>query len=52
MNRSVAFRAFNDSLSAEYDAGTFQIFGELGYKIRPEGCARTVRQFVLCAIEN
>ncbi|OYR30979.1 outer membrane autotransporter barrel domain protein [Brucella pseudogrignonensis] len=34
MNRSVAFRAFNDSLSAEYDAGTFQIFGELGYKIR------------------
>lgn len=34
MNRSVAFPVFNDSLSADYDAGTFQIFGELGYKIR------------------
>lgn len=34
MNRSVAFPAFRDSLSADYDAGTFQIFGELGYKIR------------------
>jgi outer membrane autotransporter protein len=34
MNRSVAFPAFSDSLNADYDAGTFQIFGELGYKIR------------------
>ncbi|WP_265975445.1 autotransporter domain-containing protein [Brucella intermedia] len=34
MNRFVVFPAFNDSLSADYDAGTFQIFGELGYKIR------------------
>ncbi len=34
MNRSVGFVAFNDSLDADYDAGTFQLFGELGYKIR------------------
>lgn len=34
MNRSIAFPAFSDSLNADYDAGTFQIFGELGYKIR------------------
>lgn len=34
MNRSVAFPALSDSLSADYDAATFQIFGELGYKIR------------------
>ncbi|UZD71795.1 autotransporter domain-containing protein [Brucella sp. JSBI001] len=34
MNRSVAFPAFGDNLNADYDAGTFQIFGELGYKIR------------------
>ncbi|KAB2697611.1 autotransporter domain-containing protein [Ochrobactrum sp. Kaboul] len=34
MNRSVAFSAFGDNLNADYDAGTFQIFGELGYKVR------------------
>lgn len=34
MKRSVGFPAFSDSLSADYDAGTFQLFGELGYKFR------------------
>lgn len=33
MGRSVAFNGFSDSLSADYNAGTFQIFGELGYKL-------------------
>lgn len=33
MSRSVAFADFSDKLSADYDAGTFQIFGEAGYKI-------------------
>lgn len=32
MSRSPAFSDFRDKLSADYDAGTFQIFGELGYK--------------------
>lgn len=32
MNRSVAFAGFNDKLTADYKAGTFQIYGELGYK--------------------
>ena len=31
--RSVAFSGFADSLSANYDAGTFQTFGELGWRI-------------------
>lgn len=31
--RSVVFPGFADSLSADYDAGTFQAFGELGYRI-------------------
>ncbi|WP_281011180.1 autotransporter outer membrane beta-barrel domain-containing protein [Borborobacter arsenicus] len=31
--RSVAFPGFADSLSADYDAGTFQAFGELGYRV-------------------
>jgi len=31
--RSVAFPGFADSLSADYDAGTFQAFGEAGYRI-------------------
>ncbi|MEI5681825.1 autotransporter domain-containing protein [Mesorhizobium sp. CCNWLW179-1] len=31
--RSVAFADFSDSLSADYHAGTFQAFGELGYRI-------------------
>lgn len=30
--RSVAFDGFADALSADYDAGTAQIFGELAYK--------------------
>jgi len=33
MGRSLAFNGFSDSLSADYNAGTFQIFGELGYKL-------------------
>lgn len=33
MGRSVAFPDFTDSLSADYNSGTFQIFGELGYKM-------------------
>lgn len=32
-NRSVAIPGYSDSLSADYDAGTFQAFGELGYRI-------------------
>jgi outer membrane autotransporter protein len=32
-DRSVAFPGFSDSLSADYDAGTFQAFGELGYRL-------------------
>lgn len=31
--RTVAFPGFTDSLTADYDAGTFQAFGELGYTI-------------------
>ncbi|MGN6772489.1 MAG: autotransporter outer membrane beta-barrel domain-containing protein, partial [Rhizobiaceae bacterium] len=31
--RSVAFPGFADSLSADYNAGTFQAFGEAGYRI-------------------
>jgi outer membrane autotransporter protein len=31
--RSVSFPGFADSLSADYDAGTFQAFGEAGYRI-------------------
>ncbi|WP_244485025.1 autotransporter domain-containing protein [Bradyrhizobium tropiciagri] len=33
MTRNVRFPGFNDNLISDYDAGTFQIFGELGYKI-------------------
>jgi subtilase-type serine protease len=32
-SRSVAFPGFEDRLKADYDAGTFQAFGELGYRI-------------------
>jgi len=32
-DRSVAFSDFSDKLSARYNAGTFQAFGELGYRI-------------------
>ncbi|WP_244661790.1 autotransporter outer membrane beta-barrel domain-containing protein [Mesorhizobium huakuii] len=31
-HRSVAFNGFADALSAHYDAGTAQVFGELAYK--------------------
>jgi outer membrane autotransporter protein len=31
--RSVAFPGFADSLTADYNAGTFQAFGEAGYRI-------------------
>ncbi|KAB2770271.1 autotransporter outer membrane beta-barrel domain-containing protein [Brucella anthropi] len=37
--RSVSFRNFNDSLSADYDAGAFQAFGELGYRFDAAGAA-------------
>ncbi|WP_162792715.1 autotransporter domain-containing protein [Ochrobactrum sp. 3-3] len=33
MNRSVTFPGFADNLTGDYDAGSFQLFGELGYKI-------------------
>ncbi|WP_181176144.1 autotransporter domain-containing protein [Mesorhizobium sp. B2-3-4] len=32
-NRDVAFPGFSDSLKADYDAGTAQVFGEVGYGI-------------------
>lgn len=32
-DRSVAFNGFSDRLSADYDAHTFQAFGEAGYRI-------------------
>lgn len=32
-SRSVAFPGFEDRLKADYDAGTFQAFSELGYRI-------------------
>ncbi len=32
LSRSVSFNGFSDNLSADYNAGTFQAFGELGYK--------------------
>ncbi|WAC27609.1 autotransporter outer membrane beta-barrel domain-containing protein [Ancylobacter sp. SL191] len=38
-NRSVAFTGYSDSLSADYDAGTVQAFGELGYRIDAAGIA-------------
>lgn len=32
MDRSVGFAGYQDKLSADYNAGTFQLFGELGYQ--------------------
>lgn len=32
MDRNIAFAGFNDKLSSDYNAGTFQLFGELGYR--------------------
>ncbi|HEV2506028.1 MAG TPA: autotransporter domain-containing protein, partial [Mesorhizobium sp.] len=37
--RTVSFRGFNDGLSADYDAGAFQAFGELGYRLDAAGAA-------------
>ena len=34
MNRRISFADFDDKLSANYNAGTFQVFGELGYKLQ------------------
>ncbi|CAN7142759.1 autotransporter domain-containing protein [Bosea sp. LjRoot90] len=31
--RTVAFAGFGDGLKADYDAGTAQVFGELGYRV-------------------
>ncbi|WP_245150663.1 autotransporter outer membrane beta-barrel domain-containing protein [Pollutimonas harenae] len=33
VNRSLAIGSFSDRLSSDYRAGTFQIFGELGYQV-------------------
>ncbi|RLP78198.1 autotransporter domain-containing protein [Xanthobacter tagetidis] len=38
-SRSVAFTGYRDNLSADYDAGTVQAFGELGYRIDAAGIA-------------
>ncbi|WP_274427398.1 autotransporter domain-containing protein [Chelativorans sp. YIM 93263] len=38
-NRSVAIGGFADRLSADYDAGAFQAFGELGYKLTTPAAA-------------
>ena len=32
MKRDIHFSGYQDSLSSKYNAGTFQLFGELGYK--------------------
>lgn len=33
MKRAIAFTGFDDRLSSSYDAGSFQVFGEMGYKL-------------------
>lgn len=33
MKRAIAFTGFDDRLSSSYDASSFQVFGELGYKL-------------------
>ncbi|WP_421565671.1 autotransporter domain-containing protein [Ochrobactrum sp. EDr1-4] len=33
MKRAIAFAGFDDRLSSSYDAGSFQVFGELGFKL-------------------
>ncbi|WP_247875436.1 autotransporter serine protease [Ochrobactrum sp. Marseille-Q0166] len=35
MKRGIAFADFDDKLLADYNAGTFQVFGELGYRLEP-----------------
>lgn len=32
-SRNVSFSGFGETLKADYDAGTFQVFGDLGYRI-------------------
>ncbi|MBS7696216.1 MAG: autotransporter domain-containing protein [Chelatococcus sp.] len=39
-NRTAAFPGFADSLSADYNAGTFQAFGELGYGLALSSATR------------
>ncbi len=48
--RSPAFNGFSDTLSASYDAGTFQVFGEAGYRI--ETAAATFEPFAGLAYVN
>jgi fibronectin-binding autotransporter adhesin len=36
-SRAVAFPGFSDSLNAQYDAGTTQVFGEVGYGLHAGG---------------
>lgn len=38
-SRSLAIPGLSDSLKSEYDAGTFQAFGELGYRIDASGAS-------------
>ena len=38
-DRGVAFPGFADTLSAGYDAGTFQVFGEAGYRFDTRGAS-------------
>ncbi|WP_274425236.1 autotransporter domain-containing protein [Chelativorans sp. YIM 93263] len=38
-DRKVAFGGFSDRLSAHYDSGTFQAFGEAGYRIETEAAS-------------
>ncbi|WP_158498674.1 autotransporter domain-containing protein [Martelella endophytica] len=35
VDRTVSFTGFSDKLKGEYDAGTFQVFGELAYEYKP-----------------
>ncbi|WP_312857865.1 autotransporter-associated beta strand repeat-containing protein [Mesorhizobium zhangyense] len=37
ISREVAFPGFSDSLKAQYDAGTTQVFGEVGYRLHAGG---------------
>ncbi|QXC52412.1 autotransporter domain-containing protein (plasmid) [Agrobacterium salinitolerans] len=49
-NRSVAFTGFADSPSADHDAGTFQVFGEAGYRF--DTPAASVEPFANLAYVN
>lgn len=48
--RSVSFVGFSDSLSANYNAGTFQAFGELGYSM--EAATTSFEPFINLAHVN